>query len=76
MVDVEYNDMGLEGTDANVDYSQYSPFDNSSFFHTPCDIVDFTNQTQVEVVRTLRTMLPKHLLTVVSFSAVYSVYRT
>ena len=57
MVDVVTNDMGLEGTDANVDYSQYNPFNNSSYFHTPCDITDFNNQTQVEVVRILRICL-------------------
>ncbi|MCJ1234349.1 hypothetical protein MMC14_002310 [Varicellaria rhodocarpa] len=51
MVDVETNDMGLEGTDENVDYAQYTPFNNPSYFHTPCDITDFNNQTQVEVCR-------------------------
>ena len=50
MVDVVANDMGLEGTDANVDFSAYNPFNDQSFFHPNCNITDFNNQTDAEQV--------------------------
>ena len=49
MVDVVVNDMGLAGTDANVDYAAYNPFNDPKFFHTQCNI-DYQNQTSVEDV--------------------------
>ncbi|MCJ1354418.1 MAG: hypothetical protein MMC33_004406 [Icmadophila ericetorum] len=46
MVDVVVNDMGLAGTDADVDYAAYTPFNDQSYFHTECNI-DYNNQTSV-----------------------------
>ena len=49
MVDVVVNDMGLAGTDADVDYAAYTPFNDQSYFHTECNI-DYNNQTSVNDV--------------------------
>jgi alpha-amylase len=46
MVDVVANHMGPAS-----DYSTYSPFSSSSYFHDYCVISDYSNQTNVEVCR-------------------------
>lgn len=35
----------------NDDFSVFTPFNDSSHFHTKCQITDFNNQPQVEVCR-------------------------
>ncbi|KAJ5689839.1 hypothetical protein N7462_004231 [Penicillium macrosclerotiorum] len=48
MVDVVANHMGYNGAGNTVDYSVFSPFDSSSYFHSYCLISDYSNQTNVE----------------------------
>lgn len=38
MVDVVVNHFGFGGSSTAVDYSQYNPFNDASFFHSYCDI--------------------------------------
>lgn len=48
MVDVVTNHFASETTDyTQIDYSQYVPFDDASYFHPYCDI-DYGNQTSAE----------------------------
>jgi alpha-amylase len=47
MLDVVANHVGPVG----VDYSQIYPFNQSSYYHTPCQITDWNNQDQVENCR-------------------------
>jgi alpha-amylase len=39
---------GYDAPAASVDYSVFNPFNSADYFHTPCDITDYDNQTQVE----------------------------
>ncbi|CRG90037.1 alpha-amylase [Talaromyces islandicus] len=48
MVDVVANHMGYDGSGDTVDYSVFSPFDSSSYFHSYCLISDYSNQANVE----------------------------
>ncbi|KAL5042452.1 hypothetical protein BDW71DRAFT_200581 [Aspergillus fruticulosus] len=48
MVDVVANHMGYGGAGNTVDYSVFSPFDSSSYFHSYCLISDYSNQSNVE----------------------------
>ncbi|KAL4764014.1 alpha-amylase [Aspergillus foveolatus] len=48
MVDVVANHFGYDAPAASVDYSVFNPFNSADYFHTPCDITDYDNQTQVE----------------------------
>ncbi|RHZ43994.1 putative alpha-amylase [Aspergillus thermomutatus] len=48
MVDVVANHMGYDGAGSSVDYSVFSPFDSSSYFHPYCLISDYSNQSNVE----------------------------
>ncbi|QKX54781.1 uncharacterized protein TRUGW13939_01870 [Talaromyces rugulosus] len=48
MVDVVANHMGYAGAGDSVDYSVFSPFDSSSYFHSYCLISDYSNQENVE----------------------------
>jgi len=48
MVDIVVNHFAFSGNHANVDYSQYSPFNSQSDFHNFCFISNFDNQTDVE----------------------------
>ncbi|KAJ5449451.1 glycoside hydrolase superfamily [Penicillium daleae] len=48
MVDVVANHMGYDGAGNTVDYSVFNPFDSSSYFHSYCEISDYSNQTNVE----------------------------
>ncbi|KAL4979105.1 glycoside hydrolase superfamily [Aspergillus desertorum] len=48
MVDVVANHFGYDAPAASVDYSVFNPFNSEEYFHTPCDIKDYSNQTQVE----------------------------
>lgn len=47
MVDVVFNHVGPIGTT----YTQISPFNQSAHYHPVCQVVDFNNQTQVEICR-------------------------
>lgn len=48
MVDVVANHMGYDGAGTNVDYSAFTPFDSASYFHSYCEISDYSNQANVE----------------------------
>ncbi|KAF7118914.1 hypothetical protein CNMCM5793_008550 [Aspergillus hiratsukae] len=48
MVDVVANHMGYDGAGNSIDYSVFTPFDSSSYFHPYCLISDYSNQTNVE----------------------------
>ncbi|KAJ5358365.1 uncharacterized protein N7496_010778 [Penicillium cataractarum] len=48
MVDVVANHMGYAGAGNTVDYSVFNPFDSSSYFHSYCEITDYSDQTNVE----------------------------
>ncbi|KAL4984959.1 glycoside hydrolase superfamily [Aspergillus falconensis] len=48
MVDVVANHLGYDAPAASVDYSVFNPFNSEDYFHTPCDIKDYNDQTQVE----------------------------
>ncbi|GIJ99501.1 hypothetical protein Aspvir_001633 [Aspergillus viridinutans] len=48
MVDVVANHMGYDGAGNSVDYSVFTPFGSSSYFHPYCLISDYSNQTNVE----------------------------
>ncbi|EAW23731.1 putative alpha-amylase [Aspergillus fischeri NRRL 181] len=48
MVDVVANHMGYDGAGNSVDYSVFTPFDSSTYFHTYCLISDYNNQNNVE----------------------------
>ncbi|KAK5125461.1 hypothetical protein LTR85_000570 [Meristemomyces frigidus] len=47
MVDVVTNHFGSE-TSSDIDYASYVPFNDSSYFHSYCDI-DYDNQTSAEI---------------------------
>lgn len=47
MVDMVTNHMGSPNAGGSVDYSIYTPFDSSSYFHTSCDI-DYSSETSIE----------------------------
>ena len=54
MVDVVVNHFAWEGSYTDVDYSSYNPFNDSSYFHSFCQVSndDYSNnQTAVEDVR-------------------------
>jgi alpha-amylase len=53
MVDIVVNHFAFSGNHANVDYSQYTPFNTQSDFHNFCFISNFDNQTDVEQVKTI-----------------------
>ncbi|KAJ5893616.1 hypothetical protein N7495_005307 [Penicillium taxi] len=48
MVDVVANHMGYGGAGDTVDYSVFTPFDSSTYFHSYCEISDYSNQSNVE----------------------------
>ncbi|KAF2171951.1 glycoside hydrolase family 13 protein [Zasmidium cellare ATCC 36951] len=48
MVDIVTNHFGSVENDPSVDYSQYYPFDDESYFHPYCEI-DYDNQTSAEI---------------------------
>ncbi|KAJ5129145.1 Glycoside hydrolase superfamily [Penicillium bovifimosum] len=48
MVDVVANHMGYAGAGSSVDYSVFSPFNSSSYFHSYCSISDYNDQSNVE----------------------------
>ncbi|KAL4887121.1 glycoside hydrolase superfamily [Aspergillus karnatakaensis] len=48
MVDVVANHMGFNGSSDAVDYSIFNPFNSQEYFHTPCPIISYDDQTQVE----------------------------
>ncbi|OGE49042.1 hypothetical protein PENARI_c024G10922 [Penicillium arizonense] len=48
MVDVVANHMGYAGSGNSVDYSVFSPFSSSSYFHSYCLISNYDNQSNVE----------------------------
>ncbi|KKF95976.1 Alpha-amylase 2 [Ceratocystis platani] len=47
MVDVVANHMAYKGCQTCVDYSTLTPFSQSSYFHSPCNI-DYSSQTSIE----------------------------
>ncbi|CAK4034486.1 carbohydrate-binding module family 20 [Lecanosticta acicola] len=47
MVDVVPNHMASISTRANVNYAALNPFNEQSYFHTPCDI-DYSNDTSIK----------------------------
>ncbi|KAF3010469.1 hypothetical protein E8E14_005005 [Neopestalotiopsis sp. 37M] len=47
MVDVVTNHMGSPNAGSSVDYSIYTPFNQQSEYHTPCDI-DYNSETSIE----------------------------
>ncbi|KAL4948298.1 glycoside hydrolase superfamily [Aspergillus filifer] len=48
MVDVVANHMGYSGAADSVDYSVFNPLNSQDYFHDPCDISNYDDQTQVE----------------------------
>ncbi|KAL5360126.1 glycoside hydrolase superfamily [Aspergillus floccosus] len=48
MVDVVANHMGYNGAGNTVNYSVFTPFSSSSYFHSYCLISDYNNQANVE----------------------------
>ncbi|CAI6342468.1 unnamed protein product [Periconia digitata] len=48
MVDVVTNHNGWNGPADSVDYSSYRPFNDQKYYHEPCAITDYTNQSIVE----------------------------
>ncbi|KAL2835119.1 glycoside hydrolase superfamily [Aspergillus cavernicola] len=48
MVDVVANHMGYDGAMDSVDYSVFNPFNDAQYFHSPCVISDYDDQTEVE----------------------------
>ncbi|QQK46373.1 Rutin-alpha-L-rhamnosidase [Penicillium digitatum] len=48
MVDVVANHMGYAGAGNTVDYSVFTPFSSSSYFHPYCLISNYNNQSDVE----------------------------
>jgi alpha-amylase len=48
MIDIVVNHFGWPGSSTSVDYTQFYPFNNKSYFHSYCDITNWNNQTQVE----------------------------
>ncbi|KAL2821865.1 glycoside hydrolase superfamily [Aspergillus granulosus] len=48
MVDVVANHMGYYGAADSVDYSVFNPFNSQEYFHSPCFIENYEDQTQVE----------------------------
>ncbi|KAL4932676.1 alpha-amylase [Aspergillus undulatus] len=48
MVDVVANHMGYVGAADSVDYSVFNPLDSQEYYHDPCDISNYDDQTQVE----------------------------
>ncbi|KAJ5772754.1 hypothetical protein N7457_007650 [Penicillium paradoxum] len=48
MVDVVANHMGYAGSGNSVDYSVFTPFDSSSYFHSYCLISNYNDQSNVE----------------------------
>ncbi|CAI7639589.1 unnamed protein product [Penicillium glandicola] len=48
MVDVVANHMGYDGAGTSVDYSVFTPFDSSSYFHSYCLISNYDDQSNVE----------------------------
>lgn len=52
MVDIVTNHMGYDGCGNCVDYSIYNPFNQQSYYHPFC-LIDYSNQTSVEQVRSL-----------------------
>ncbi|KAH8204819.1 hypothetical protein TruAng_001008 [Truncatella angustata] len=47
MVDVVNNHMGSPNAGSSVDYSIYTPFNQQSQYHTPCDI-NYSDETSIE----------------------------
>ena len=50
MVDVVANHFGANGPATAIDYTQFNPFNNESYFHPICFITDYNNQTEAEIV--------------------------
>ncbi|KAJ6096647.1 alpha-amylase [Penicillium sp. IBT 16267x] len=48
MVDVVTNHMGYAGAGDTVDYSVFNPFNSEDYFHSYCEITDYSNLTMVE----------------------------
>jgi alpha-amylase len=48
MVDIVTNHMAFDGDSGSVDYSVFTPFSSSSYFHTPPCSIDYENQTSIE----------------------------
>lgn len=48
MVDVVVNHNGWNGNESTVVYSDFYPFNNSSYYHSFCDITNYNNQDNVE----------------------------
>lgn len=48
MVDVVANHNGWTGDSKSVDYSQYNPFNSEEYYHKPCEISNYEDQTQIE----------------------------
>ena len=54
MLDVVINHFGWAGAENTVNYAEFNPFNQQSFFHSYCPITDYdysSNQTAVEDVR-------------------------
>ncbi|KAJ5368735.1 uncharacterized protein N7496_008495 [Penicillium cataractarum] len=48
MVDVVANHLGYAGAGNTVDYSVFDPFNSNDYFHSYCEVTDYSNQTNVE----------------------------
>ncbi|KAJ0418766.1 glycoside hydrolase superfamily [Aspergillus carlsbadensis] len=48
MLDVVPNHMGYAGPGASTDFSQFTPFNSASYFHSYCAINNYDDQWQVE----------------------------
>ncbi|KAJ5584238.1 uncharacterized protein N7459_004038, partial [Penicillium hispanicum] len=48
MVDVVANHMGYAGAGDKVDYSVFNPFNAQDYFHSYCEITDYSNEANAE----------------------------
>ncbi|KAJ6072642.1 hypothetical protein N7467_010727 [Penicillium canescens] len=48
MVDVVANHMGYDGSGDSVNYAVFDPFNEKKYFHSYCEVNDYSNQTNVQ----------------------------
>lgn len=48
MVDVVVNHNGWAGSAGSVDYSRFHPFNSQQYYHSYCEVSDYSNQDLVE----------------------------
>ncbi|KAJ5317172.1 hypothetical protein PENANT_c029G08306 [Penicillium antarcticum] len=48
MVDVVANHMGYDGSGDSINYDTFDPFNEKKYFHSYCEVNDYSNQTNVQ----------------------------